>query len=43
LRYEFIALRCFGIAEEKYNAKEWRRCNRMICATEARQSINSSS
>jgi hypothetical protein len=34
--------RCFSIAEEKCNAKESQRCNQMICATEARQSVNSS-
>jgi hypothetical protein len=34
--------RCFGIAEEKCNAKESRRCSHMICATAARQSVNSS-
>jgi len=34
--------RYFGIAEEQCNAKESRRCNQMICATEARQSVNSS-
>ena len=32
---------CIGIAEEKCTAKESRRCNQMICATEVRQALNS--